>query len=182
MHTSSSSLCIAISSGFDLMVVYDMLQLHVATMRKAKRAGSPENPISSDPLFGLLLPYCAATEINLVNSAMTQDRRHQLTMLSDDMISPPRLTTQLDLLLDNTGLDIVIPITLNLDGIPLDGPSIQTLHKRADLVSRVEIEPLLQTRGLDGGERAGDGRSDQETQGGDGVVVVGEVLASDNCE
>jgi hypothetical protein len=104
------------------MVVYDMLQLHVATMRKAKRAGSPENPISSDPLFGLLLPYCAATEINLVNSAMTQDRRHQLTMLSDDMISPPRLTTQLDLLLDNTGLDIVIPITLNLDGIPLDHP------------------------------------------------------------
>lgn len=103
-------------------------------------------------------------------------------MISNDLISPPRLTTQLDLLLDNPGLDIVIPITLDLDRISLDGPSVQTLHKRADLVSRVEIEPLLQTRGLDGGERAGDGRSDQETQGGDGVVVVGEVLASDNCE
>lgn len=99
-----------------------------------------------------------------------------------DITPKRRRTAQLDLLLDDPGLDVVIPIALDPHNIPFGRPPVQTFDERRYLGSGFEVEPFLQTRGLDGGERGGNRGSDQETEGRDGLGVVGEVLTSDDCE
>jgi len=92
-----------------------------------------------------------------------------------------RLTVQLNLLPNNSGLDIVVSIPLDLDRITLDSPSVNSTNELLSLVSRREVEPLLQSRDFDGGEGGRDGGSNQETEGGHGVGMVGKVLTSDDC-
>lgn len=87
-----------------------------------------------------------------------------------------RLTLELNMLLDDTRLDVVVAVTLNRDIIPRHLPSVHTFDKRLGLLCRGEVQPSLQTCDRDAGEGGGDGAGDQESQIRGCVTVVREVL------
>lgn len=95
------------------------------------------------------LIYCAAAATSFVNSAIhNRNQRHTPVIRTMYL----KLTVKLNMLLHDSRLNIVIPVPLNPDDIPINGPALQPLDVFPRLVNGREVEELLEAGEVDGGE------------------------------